>query len=71
MARLWSSKTPDKTALLDGGRVASYAQLDHRFNRIANTLLAAVCPKESIRGLSINIQARLVRRPDSRDYRRR
>jgi acyl-CoA synthetase (AMP-forming)/AMP-acid ligase II len=41
MARLWSSKTPDKTALLDGGRVVSYAQLDHRSNRIANTLLAA------------------------------
>jgi long-subunit acyl-CoA synthetase (AMP-forming) len=42
MARLRSSKTPDKTALLDGGRVVSYAQLDHRSNRIANTLLAAV-----------------------------
>jgi acyl-CoA synthetase (AMP-forming)/AMP-acid ligase II len=41
VARLWSSKTPDKTALLDGGRVVSYAQLDHRSNRIANTLLAA------------------------------
>lgn len=41
MARVWSSTTPDKTALIDGGRVVSYAQLDDRSNRIANTLLAA------------------------------
>jgi acyl-CoA synthetase (AMP-forming)/AMP-acid ligase II len=41
MARVWCGKTPDKAALLDGGRVVSYAQLDDRSNRIANTLLAA------------------------------
>jgi acyl-CoA synthetase (AMP-forming)/AMP-acid ligase II len=41
MARVWCDKTPDKPALLDGGRVVSYAQLDDRSNRIANTLLAA------------------------------
>jgi acyl-CoA synthetase (AMP-forming)/AMP-acid ligase II len=41
MARVWSSKTPDKAALIDDGRVVSYAQLNDRSNRIANTLLAA------------------------------
>jgi acyl-CoA synthetase (AMP-forming)/AMP-acid ligase II len=41
MARVWCDKTPDKAALLDGGRVVSYAQLDDRANRIANTLLAS------------------------------
>jgi acyl-CoA synthetase (AMP-forming)/AMP-acid ligase II len=41
MARVWSSKTPDKAALIDGGRVVTYAQLNDRSNRIANTLVAA------------------------------
>jgi acyl-CoA synthetase (AMP-forming)/AMP-acid ligase II len=41
MARVWSSKTPDKAALIDGGRVVTYAQLNERSNRIANTLVAA------------------------------
>src|ERR1700758_2799734 len=41
MARVWSSETPDNAALIDGGRVVTYAQLDERSNRIANTLAAA------------------------------
>jgi acyl-CoA synthetase (AMP-forming)/AMP-acid ligase II len=41
MARVWSSKTPDKAALIDGGRVVTYAQLNERSNRIANTIIAA------------------------------
>jgi acyl-CoA synthetase (AMP-forming)/AMP-acid ligase II len=41
MARHWSGKTPDKAALIDGGRVVTYAQLNVRSNRIANTLVAA------------------------------
>lgn len=41
MARVWCDKTPDKAALLDGGRVVSYAQLNERSNRIANALLAS------------------------------
>jgi non-ribosomal peptide synthetase component F len=41
MARVWSGKTPDKAALIDGGRVVTYAQLNDRSNRIANTLIAA------------------------------
>jgi acyl-CoA synthetase (AMP-forming)/AMP-acid ligase II len=41
MARVWSGKTPGKAALIDGGRVVTYAQLNERSNRIANTLLAA------------------------------
>jgi acyl-CoA synthetase (AMP-forming)/AMP-acid ligase II len=41
MVRVWSGKTPDKAALIDGGRVVTYAQLNDRSNRIANTLIAA------------------------------
>jgi acyl-CoA synthetase (AMP-forming)/AMP-acid ligase II len=41
MARMWCGKTPGKTALLDGGRVVTYAQLNDRSNRIANTLITA------------------------------
>jgi acyl-CoA synthetase (AMP-forming)/AMP-acid ligase II len=41
MARVWCGKTPDKGALLDGGRVVTYAQLNDRSNRIANTLIEA------------------------------
>jgi acyl-CoA synthetase (AMP-forming)/AMP-acid ligase II len=41
MARVWSTKTPGKAALIDGGRVLTYAQLNDRSNRIANTLIAA------------------------------
>lgn len=41
MARVWCGKTPDKAALLDGGRVVTYAALNERSNRIANTLIAA------------------------------
>jgi acyl-CoA synthetase (AMP-forming)/AMP-acid ligase II len=41
MARAWSAKTPDKAALIDGGRVVSYAKLNERSNRIASTLIAA------------------------------
>jgi acyl-CoA synthetase (AMP-forming)/AMP-acid ligase II len=39
--RHWSSETPNKAALIDGGRVVTYAQLNERSNRIANTLIAA------------------------------
>jgi acyl-CoA synthetase (AMP-forming)/AMP-acid ligase II len=41
MARVWSGKTPEKAALIDGGRVVTYAQLNDRSNRIANALIAA------------------------------
>jgi acyl-CoA synthetase (AMP-forming)/AMP-acid ligase II len=41
MARVWSGKTPNKAALIDAGRVVTYAQLNDRSNRIANTLAAA------------------------------
>ena len=41
MVRVWSGKTPDKAALIDGGRVVTYAQLNDRSNRIANTLIVA------------------------------
>src|ERR1700687_4186479 len=41
MARFWSAKNPDKAALIDTDRVVTYAQLDDRSNRIANTLTAA------------------------------
>src|ERR1700758_3038195 len=41
MARVWSAQTPDKAALIDAGRVVTYAQLNDRSNRIANTLIAA------------------------------
>jgi acyl-CoA synthetase (AMP-forming)/AMP-acid ligase II len=40
MSRHWSAKTPDKAALIDGGRIVTYAQLNDRSNRIANTLIA-------------------------------
>ncbi|MCV7301278.1 AMP-binding protein [Mycobacterium barrassiae] len=41
MARAWSSKTPDKAALIDQDCVVTYAQLNDRSNRIANALIAA------------------------------
>ena len=41
MARLWAGKTPNKAALIDAGRVVTYAQLNDRSTRIANTLAAA------------------------------
>ena len=41
MVRVWAGKTPNKAALLDGGRVVTYAQLNSRSNRIANALVAA------------------------------
>jgi acyl-CoA synthetase (AMP-forming)/AMP-acid ligase II len=47
MARVWSAKTPDKAALVDTDRVVTYAQLDDRSNRIANTLIAAGIPPGS------------------------
>ena len=47
MARVWSAKTPDKAALVATERVVSYAQLDGRSNRIANTLIAAGIPPGS------------------------
>ncbi len=47
MARVWSGKTPDKAALIDADRVVTYAQLDDRSNRIANTLAAAGIPPGS------------------------
>jgi acyl-CoA synthetase (AMP-forming)/AMP-acid ligase II len=40
MVRAWSGRTPNKAALIDGGRVVTYAQLNGRSNRIANTLAA-------------------------------
>ena len=39
--RVWSGKTPHKAALIDAGRAVTYAELDDRSNRIANTLVAA------------------------------
>ena len=47
MVRVWSRKTPDKAALIEADRVVTYAQLDHRSNRIANTLAAASVPPGS------------------------
>ena len=47
MVRFWSRKTPDKAALIDTDRVVTYAQLDGRTNRIANTLAAAGIPPGS------------------------
>ena len=44
MARVWAGKTPGKAALIDGGRVVTYAQLNNRSNRIANTLVATGIP---------------------------
>src|SRR6516162_4018488 len=41
MVRVWAGKTPNKAALLDGGHVVTYAQLNSRSNRIANALVAA------------------------------
>jgi len=47
MARVWSGRTPNKAALLDGGRVVTYAKLNDRSNRIANTLIAGGIRPES------------------------
>ena len=47
MVRVWSRKSPDKAALIDTDRVVTYAQLDGRTNRIANTLAAAGVPPGS------------------------
>lgn len=41
IARVWSTKAPEKLALIDAHRVVTYAQLNERSNRIANTLIAA------------------------------
>jgi acyl-CoA synthetase (AMP-forming)/AMP-acid ligase II len=41
MARVWATKAPSKAALIDAGRVVTYAQLNDRSNRIANALAAA------------------------------
>ncbi|GFG82854.1 MULTISPECIES: long-chain-fatty-acid--CoA ligase [Mycobacterium] len=41
IARAWARNAPQKAALIDRGRVVTYAQLDDRSNRIANTLAAA------------------------------
>ncbi|GAA1434079.1 fatty acid--CoA ligase [Mycobacterium cookii] len=41
MAQAWSDAAPDKAALIDSGRVATYGQLNVRSNRIGNALLAA------------------------------
>src|ERR1700752_1229507 len=41
MARVWSGRTPDKAALIGVKRVVTYAQLEDRSNRIANTLVGA------------------------------
>ena len=58
MARVWSGKTPDKAALIDGGRVVTYAQLNDRSNRIANTLIAAgIRPRSHIGFLGKNSAA--------------
>src|ERR1700730_13733912 len=40
-ARVWARHAPKKAALIDGGRVVTYEQLNDRSNRIANTLIAA------------------------------
>ena len=47
MVRLWSGQTPDKVALIDCDRVVTYAQLNDRSNRIANTLVALGIPSDS------------------------
>jgi len=47
MARFWSRTTPDKAALITTDRVVTYAQLDDRSNRIANTLAAVGIPPGS------------------------
>jgi acyl-CoA synthetase (AMP-forming)/AMP-acid ligase II len=41
MARVRSAETPDKAALIDGDRIVTYAQLNERSNRVANTLISA------------------------------
>ena len=41
IARVWAGKTPTKAALIDARSVVTYAQLDNRSNRIANSLAAA------------------------------
>jgi acyl-CoA synthetase (AMP-forming)/AMP-acid ligase II len=40
IGHVWSARTPQKAALMDGGRGVTYAQLNDRSNRIANTLIA-------------------------------
>jgi acyl-CoA synthetase (AMP-forming)/AMP-acid ligase II len=47
MVRAWSRKTPTKAALIESNRVVTYAQLDDRSSRIANTLAAAGVPPGS------------------------
>jgi acyl-CoA synthetase (AMP-forming)/AMP-acid ligase II len=47
MARVWAGKTPNKAALIDAGRVVTYAELNNRSNRIANTLAASGIPPGS------------------------
>ena len=41
IARAWSERTPNKTALIDARGVVTYAQLNAESNRIANALIAA------------------------------
>lgn len=41
IVRAGSGRTPNKAALIDGGRLVTYAQLNGRSNRIANTLAAS------------------------------
>jgi acyl-CoA synthetase (AMP-forming)/AMP-acid ligase II len=41
VARVWAGNAPNKAALMDADRVVTYAQLNDRSNRIANTMTAA------------------------------
>jgi acyl-CoA synthetase (AMP-forming)/AMP-acid ligase II len=58
MARVWSCKTPHKAALIDSTRVVTYAQLNQRSNRIANTLIASgIRPGSHVGFLGMNSAA--------------
>ena len=41
IARVWAGNAPNKAALMDADRVVTYAQLNDKSNRIANTMTAA------------------------------
>jgi acyl-CoA synthetase (AMP-forming)/AMP-acid ligase II len=47
IARVRPGVAPDKAALIDGAHIVTYAQLNERSNRIANTLIAAGIPPGS------------------------
>lgn len=58
VVRVWSDKSPTKTALCSPDRSVTYGQLDARSNRIANTLVAAsITPGSNIGYLGKNSAA--------------